>query len=229
MRIGFTRLAAAQKFFSTIVTDSEWSVIKSEIAWLNNILGKTRDNDVALVYTRDNKDNAFVGFDQQEIDRKVASSHTRVVRALASRRYRTLLGKLGIWIDHGPWTTAADSAKRNLRKAPLEQFASHRLKRWSHRLARYDGRPIERVPRHRVRIMAKRYRYMVEGLSELGVEISRTRLREADAARRLQRILGDLRDLSRIRRSTGAPRTRTFRRRQDKLLLQTRMAFEQFS
>jgi CHAD domain-containing protein len=39
MRIGFTKLAAARKFFSAMVTDSEWSLIKSEIAWLDGLLG----------------------------------------------------------------------------------------------------------------------------------------------------------------------------------------------
>lgn len=228
MRIGFTRLAAARKFFSAMVTDDGWSAIKSEISWLDGILGEARDNDVALAYA-DEPRGRFLDFDRRAVDRKVPSDHARVVRALGSERYRTLLTKVRAWIDHGPWTTSTNSARGNLRKAPLELFASHRLKRWSHRLARYNDRPLERGRQHRIRIMAKRYRYIVEALSELDVNVSRNRLREAKAAGELQRALGDLRDMHRIRRRIGAARKPPFKARESKLLRQTQKALDQFS
>ncbi len=229
MRIGFTRLAAARKFFSAMVTDDGWSAIKSEIAWLDGILGEARDNDVALAYVGEMPKYSLLGVGRREIDQRVSSGHTRVARALASTRYQALLTTIRSWIDYGPWTTTSDRANGELRESRLERFAPHRLRRWSHRLARCKDRPIEGRRQHRVRITAKRYRYMVEALSELAVEVSRRRLREAKAARELQRALGDLRDMHRIRRRIGAARKPPFKTRESKLLRQAKKALDHFS
>ncbi|SEI19545.1 CHAD domain-containing protein [Tardiphaga sp. OK245] len=229
MRIGFTKLAAARKFFSAMVTDDGWLAIKREIAWLNGILGEARDNDVALAYVREMPKYSLLGVGRREIDRRVSSGHARVTRALASQRYQALLTKIRSWIDHGLWTTTSDRANGKLRETPFERFAPHRLRRWSYRLARHKDRPIESRRQHRVRIMAKRYRYMVEALPELGIEVSHSRLREAKAARELQRALGDLRDLHRIRRRIDAARKGPFKARESKLSRQTQKAIAQFS
>lgn len=101
MRIGFTKLAAARKFFSAMVTDDGWLAIKREIAWLNGILGEARDNDVALAYVREMPKYSLLGVGRREIGRRVSSGHALVTRALASKRYQALLTKILSWIDMG--------------------------------------------------------------------------------------------------------------------------------
>ena len=184
---------------------------------------------MTLAYLHETPGSPFLGSDRGEIKRKVATGHARVGRALGSKRYQALLARLRTWIDHGPWTTSTNSAGDDLRKAPLGRFASRRLNRWSHRLAQCKECPDESRRQHRVRIKAKRYRHMVKALSELGIDVSHSRLREAEPARQLHRALGDLRDLRRVRRTLGAPRKGPFKTREDKLLRQIKKAFDQFS
>ena len=46
MRVALRRLQAAISAFSTIVADSDWQKIRSELRWITGALGPVRDLDV---------------------------------------------------------------------------------------------------------------------------------------------------------------------------------------
>lgn len=222
MRIGLTRLVAARKFFAAMVTDETWPGLKAEIVWLNGILGDARDNDVARTIADEMAEPI------RRIDRKIRSGRARVVRALSSKRYRSLLVTLRAWIDHGSWTAKSETERGELCSMPLVDLAARRLAKWSRRLARYD-RGFHGRRQHRARILAKRYRYMVEAFTLLGLDISRSERRMAKAAKNLQRALGDLRDLRRVRHQIDARRKIALKKREAQLLRDSKKILESFA
>ena len=114
---------------------------------------------------------------------------------------------------------------------PLQTYSARELDGWHKRLIR-KGRHLKKLkasPRHRLRIRAKRFRYMLEALKDSGVLRGRSEWQQLHRpAKRLQRSLGDLRDLERFAdladRSLAESGKRAgkhppgFRRRTEKLL-----------
>ncbi|KAA0073997.1 CHAD domain-containing protein [Tardiphaga sp. P9-11] len=229
LRMALTRLRAAQNFFSAMVEDEAWSDIKQEISWLNKILGAARNSDVTLAYARMQSATPLNQDRQRDVARQAADGHARVARALVSKRYRRLLAALRNWVGRGPWRSSKEAAVGKLRQASLESYASHRLKQWSHRLARWNKQVSATGRQHRIRILAKRFRYMIEALSDLGIVHSRKYQKEANAARQIQSALGDLRDMRRVRREIGTTGMPSFKKRRNKLLRKTRKALDRFS
>lgn len=229
MRIAFTKLAAARKFFSAMVAGDDWRAIKHELAWLNRVLGAARDSDVALASIDTMPASARRRIDRQEIAKEAAKGHASVTRALQSKRYRRLVTDIHAWVDAGSWSGSTDAAARKLRKTPLQRYAPLRLKTWSDRFAQCDMATAKNKEQHRMRIMAKRFRYMAEALAKSGLEASGKTVRRARAARQLQRSLGDLRDQRRIRRSIGASQSDAHAKRRRALLHRTSKALAQFA
>jgi inorganic triphosphatase YgiF len=128
------------------------------------------------------------------------------------------------WIKHGPWLARSGSAE------PLEVYGARELNRWRERLIR-KGRDLETLSAsrcHRLRIKVKRFRYMLEALTEIVPVRGRGELHHLQRpAKRLQRTLGDLRDLRRFAGLAVVPpagdgkrhkRPPGYRRRREKLL-----------
>ncbi len=92
---------------------------------------------------------------------------------------------------------------RGKRARPLKAYSARELNRWHLRLIR-KGRnlgTLDALRRHRLRIRAKRFRYMLEALTDLVPLRGRDGFRHVhQPAKRLQRVLGDLRDLERLAR-----------------------------
>ena len=200
IRVAITRLRAAVAFFAPIAIDAEWLRLKKEIAWLNVSLGAARDSDVVVDYARRKRYRAWA---QRAIgghlDRRQADDRRRLVRCLRSARFQRLIAAMGGWIKHGPWLTRWMQRKS---AEPLEVYGVRELNRWRERLIR-KGRNLETLSasrRHRLRIKAKRFRYMLEALTQtVPVVRGRGELHHLQRpAKRLQRTLGDLRDLSRF-------------------------------
>jgi CHAD domain-containing protein len=92
-----------------------------------------------------------------------------------------------------------------LLSARIDVFSRKRLHDWQNWIRR-RGRDLEVLrPRqlHRLRIRCKRYRYIVDALRPLGLRLSRRTLAFHDIARQVHGTLGDIRDLSRLRRAGG--------------------------
>lgn len=202
IRVAFTQLRAAVSFFAPMTVDAEWRRLKKEIAWLNASLGASRDSDVMVTYVRRKRYGAWAqrGIGQQ-LDRRQTRDHRRLVRALKSRRFQGLIDALSGWIGHGRWLLRWERNGRGKPAKPLEAYCERKLNRWRLQLIR-KGRRLETLGasrRHRLRIRAKRFRYMLEAFTGIVPLRGRDEFRHVHRpAKRLQRSLGDLRDLERL-------------------------------
>ena len=199
IRVAITRLRAAVAFFAPIVVDAEWLRLKKEIAWLNGPLGAARDSDVVVEYSRRKR---YCAWTQRMIgprlDERQMRDHRRLVRCLRSARTQRLVTALAGWIRRGAWL---ERYGRSQNKEALQGYCTRELGRWHKRLIR-KGRHLKTLgasPRHRLRIKAKRLRYMLEALKETEALRGRDEWQRLHRpAKQLQRTLGDLRDLKRF-------------------------------
>ena len=199
IRVAITRLRAAVAFFAPIVVDAEWRRLKQEIAWLNGSLGPARDSDVVVEYARRKRYRAWsqrmIG---ERLDQRQMRDHRRLVRCLRSVRTQRLITAITGWIRKGTWL---ERYKRRNDAEALQPYCAQHLNRWHERLVR-KGRHLKTLGasrRHRLRIKVKRFRYMLEALAksvDLGGQSEWRDLHRP--AKRLQRALGDLRDLKRF-------------------------------
>jgi hypothetical protein len=152
-----------------------------------------------------------------------------VVRCLRAVRTQRLIAALVRWIRQGTWL---ERYKRGKHAEALQSYCAGELKRWHGRLVR-KGRHLKRLSesrRHRLRIKVKRFRYMLEALAKTADLGGRSEWRDLHRpAKRLQRALGDLRDLERFADLAGGlphaengkrakQRPPGYRRRKKKLL-----------
>jgi CHAD domain-containing protein len=199
IRVAITRLRAAVAFFAPIVVDAEWPRLRKEIAWLNGPLGAARDSDVVVEWARRKRNRAWtermVG---GQLDQNQVRDHRRLVRSLRSNRTQRLLSNMARWIRYGRWL---ERYKRSKGIETLQSYCVREFNRWHERLIR-KGRKLKSLGasrRHRLRIRVKRFRYMLEALTETVALWGRSRLHHLHrASKRLQRALGDLRDLERF-------------------------------
>jgi CHAD domain-containing protein len=199
IRVAITRLRAAVAFFASIVVDAKWLRLKKEIAWLNGSLGAARDSDVAVEYARRKRYRAWgrrmIG---EQLDESQTLDHRRLVRCLRSVRTQRLIAAMADWIRQGPWLARH---KRREDAEALQSYCARELNRWHERLVR-KGRHLKTLGasrRHRLRIKVKRFRYMLEALTETVDRRGRNKWRHLHRpAKRLQRALGDMRDLERF-------------------------------
>jgi CHAD domain-containing protein len=199
IRVAITRLRAAVAFFAPIVVDPEWLRLKKEIAWLNGPLGAARDSDVVMEYARRKRYGAWAqGMIGEQLVQRQTQDHRRLVRCLRSARTQRLVAAMAAWIRQGPWL---EHYKRRKHAEALQSYCADELNRWHERLIR-KGRHLETLDasrRHRLRIKAKRFRYMLEALGETVALLGRSEFHHLHRpAKRLQRALGDMRDLERF-------------------------------
>jgi CHAD domain-containing protein len=203
MRVGITRLRAAVSFFAPMSIDEVWPQLKDELRWLNRALGSARDVDVVVENLRHQRFRKLTleGI-EQDLQRRSKATRTRLNKALRSARFHRFLTSLSDWIEHGPWSGRTDARAVGLQDQPIGPFCEQRIARWQKKLIR-DGSELAAMKeerRHRLRIRAKRLRYMLEMLGPVcpgrylkpfgGME---------KPIKRLQRSLGDLGDLKRLR------------------------------
>jgi CHAD domain-containing protein len=230
IRVGITRLRAAVAFFAPIVADAQWLRVKREITWLNGSLGAARDSDVVLGYARRQRYRAWVQAVIGELEQRRMQDHRRLARCLHSARMKRLVASMARWVKQGAWL---ERYKRHKDKEALPSYCAGKLERWRARLVR-NGKRLKNLGeerRHRLRIRAKRFRYMIEALTETIPLWRRDKLRGLHRpAKRLQRALGDMRDLERLADlvgrlpsarniGRGKPRPPGYRRRTEKLLV----------
>lgn len=208
MRMAITRLRAAVVFFAPMTSDAAWPKLKKELKWLHALLGDARDADVmsALVHHKRYRKWAV------RIVARDDNSHDRLYRGVAaglrSKRFGQLMDALTQWVERGSWLMRRDDDTRR-RAESLRAYCQRTLERWRTRLIR-KGRRLATMGgerRHSLRIKVKRYRYVLEALGDICPSAARAPLRHLlKPAKRLQRALGDLRDLQRFRRIRAASR-----------------------
>jgi CHAD domain-containing protein len=218
IRVAITRLRAAVAFFAPVVVDTEWPRLKKEIDWLNGPLGSARDSDVMMEYARRKRYRAWAqGRLGEHLDRQQMRDRRRLVRCLRAVRTQRLLAGLARWIRRGPWL---ERYRRSKDGEALGSYCMRELDRWHKRLIR-KGRRLKTLgasPRHRLRIKAKRFRYVLEALRKTGALQERRKWQGLHRlAKQLQRSLGDLRDLARLA-DIAEETPPGYRRRKEKLL-----------
>jgi CHAD domain-containing protein len=172
---------------------------RKRFAWLGRATGTLRDLDVYLLMLPRYRDELpqplreGLGPVEARLVRDHGVEHARVVRALDSRRYRSLLEAWADFLDREvPLRTSLANARR-----PVLEVAGERIRR-AHRRVMKRGRsidedsPPERL--HRLRIECKKLRYLLEFFSELypAAEIGDL----IKALKRLQTHLGEFNDLA---------------------------------
>jgi CHAD domain-containing protein len=214
LRVAITRLRTAVAFFAPIASDAEWRRLKAEIVWLNGYLGAARDSDVMLAQARRKQYRSWAdGAFGNGLDRRRTQHHRRLLRCLRSVRFRRLIAAMAEWVDRGPSHPGGAETR--------DRYCKRELDRWRKRLIR-KGRHLETLDaarRHRLRIRIKRFRYMLEALTETVPVYGRGDLRHLyRPAKRLQRMLGDLRDVERLAGLAGKKLPPGYRGRKDMLL-----------
>ena len=136
-----------------------------------------------------------------DLDRRRVQDHRRLLRCLRSSRFQRLIVAMADWVDGGPWLARWERQVRRNGTKSLDAYCKRELNRWRERLIR-KGRHLENLTasrRHRLRIRSKRFRYMLEALTETVAVHGRGELKHLHGpAKRLQRALGDHRDLTRF-------------------------------
>ena len=243
VRIAITRLRAAILFFEPIAVDTEWPSLKKEIIWLNDALGAVRDDDVMAAHVRRKPYRAWSrGVIGEHIAERRRRDHRRLASCLRAVRFQNLIAALSGWVRHGRWLARWERAVRYVPPEPMHIYGERELNRWCKRLIR-KGRHLETLGasrRHRLRIRAKRLRYMLEALTGIVTICGHEKYRRLyRSARRLQSALGDLRDLDRFAdlaaqasvaddSEQGKSRPPGYRRNKEKLLRAAIEAYHSF-
>lgn len=195
MRVALRRLRSTFSVFRDIVDHESCALIRDEIRWLAEALGKARDLDVFITQTLPpilHQLPEHPGLMQLSKKARTACqiAHEEVRIALTSQRYQRLLLSLGAWLEALP--EQADHLQAPQTGAIAQAVLSKR-----YRQLRKHGKRLDKMlpeERHATRIAAKKLRYATEFFSGLYPE---TRSHAFfSALTRLQDILGELNDIT---------------------------------
>ena len=203
MRIGLRRLRTAIAGFAKLFTKSEQKKLKAELKWATNQLGPARDLDVfaadALKYVSENdgceKEFAEVG---RDFALRRAEAYAAAGDFLRSDRFRRSLLDVTEWVEAGTWNNNA--VTRADTERPVEEHATTVLSnhRKQVRKKRRNPRKLSARARHKLRIRAKKLRYMIEFFIDVFPGHKNARRREAalTSLKQLQDALGSLNDIA---------------------------------
>jgi CHAD domain-containing protein len=166
----------------------------AEMSWLGRLTGPPRDLDVLVLAIRAHQIDCPVA-DKEALLACLSQAHERgrrvLLEALDSARYKRLLADWQMFLDR-PATT--DLVARNARQ-PLVDVVSSRAWKLSRRIARGAERIDEHTAveeLHRIRIDAKKLRYLVDATPAFYDAADLQCI--LGALKKLQRVLGDFND-----------------------------------
>ncbi|WP_119272288.1 CYTH and CHAD domain-containing protein [Taklimakanibacter deserti] len=196
-RIAVRRLRAALTLFRPMVDDRDFDRLRRELNWLSDLLGAARDLDVMQVETFEpqvHAGSAPLGATSllAEVGKRRKEARRTLQAALHSDRMRKLLFDLVRWLDHGEWQARAEAQDPVLTRA--NELLARRFKQLRQRARHLTE--ADAKTRHRIRITAKKLRYMSEFFDNLVVGGKR-RSRYRTLVRSLERIqaaLGEMQD-----------------------------------
>lgn len=190
-RVAIRRLRAAFSMFKEVVVGEDADVARRELKWLSKLLGEARDLDVFLENRMKQVALEHPGVPGlEELTRRLESMRDRARQrldgALHSDRFRALLLGVARCAHHGAWRRDGGL---------FTDFASDTLERRldSVRRKRKAVRGLDAHKRHRLRIKAKKLRYMFEFLKP--VASSKALGAVSKRLERLQDLLGALNDV----------------------------------
>lgn len=193
-RVGVRRSRALLGSIKGVLPQAEVDHFRAELAWLGRITGPARDLDVLLLELR--SPSKSLNEDQQrailaQLERERARTQQALAVQLASARYRELIARWSEFLSQD----ARGNRGGGCGALPLVTVVSRRI--W--RLYRRALSDIERVggntpahELHRIRIDAKRLRYLVSAAASLYDAEDLAIVRRA--LKRLQSVLGEFND-----------------------------------
>lgn len=198
-RIAIRRLRAAFSLFRPVIADGEYYHLRQELSWLSDLLGAARDFDVLQRETFEPPIHAGQGplganALLAEVAERRKRAHEVLHEALHSDRMRKLLLDLAHWLDRGAWRTIEGNGTED----PVLTGAGRLLKKQFKRLCRRASHLSQAGPgeRHKIRIAAKKLRYMSEFFDSLvtGGKQRRTFKRTIRSLETIQASLGKIPD-----------------------------------
>jgi triphosphatase len=242
MRIGLRRLRAAITAFAEVSADSRQNRIKTELKAATNKLGPARDLDVFAADVFKHLSETGAGEKEfAEASRDFTLRREKTYAALAdfvrSKRFRRTLLNVAEWVETGRWTRARADAEQPIKKHAADILAKFRKQ------IRKKGRDLHELDaraRHKLRIRAKKLRYMIEFFGDVfpGHKNVKRRQTSLTSLKTLQDTLGSLNDIAARKAlvSNGdgltihvAAMVDAGEAKADKLLQQARLAHAHFS
>ena len=195
-RIAIRRLRAAFSLFAPVIDNPRIEKLADELGWLSDLLGAARDCDVLLnEFKIDPKSQAA-----KAIAARRVAAHEALAEGLASSRTRLLLIDLAGALDSGSWSKAQAQPLSAPVRDVAEELLARRLKKLLNRSRDLEKRGARK--RHRLRIAAKKLRYMGEFFATL-VTGEQAKQRHKQVIRQLEKVqkgLGLLQDEVTFRR-----------------------------
>jgi triphosphatase len=221
-RIEIRRLRAAMSLFRPIVRGRPYGEIKVELHWLSKQLGRVRDLDVVqAVHFKTADPEIRASSNSRElaaaIEVKRIEAHRRFAKATASGRFACLKKVFASWLTHCALPRANLDKALAKRDRPVGPFLAGALERRRKKFAIVVGdiNHLNAPALHRLRIRAKKLRYMMEFCEPLITDPgARKRLGYfTKAMNKMQGALGEIQDgranmklLRKIRREVIARR-----------------------
>ncbi len=201
LRVAIRRLRALTKAGEEMLGAGERLLVETELKWLAGELDVARDLDVFIadgyrpaVLELAEQDFAALG---QQLLKAQSSAYARAQAAVRSPRCAALWLEAASWIEVGDWTRTETPAAVRLREQPVQAFAADALDHLR-KVVRKRGRrfaSLDATGRHKLRIRAKRIRYVAEFFSPL-FEQAKGRRSFLKRLKAMQSSLGDLNDIA---------------------------------
>jgi len=196
-RVAVRRTRSALSQPKGIHPDELTGAFRQEFTWLGKITGPSRDLDVHLLKMADYRAllpeqvRADLEPLNEFLERHRKLEHRKMVRALGGKRYSDLIDRWQVFLDQPP---GGDEPPRNA-ATPIGELASRRIWKAYRRVLEKGGAITPETPPealHRLRIEAKKLRYLLEFFRSLyqAEEIGRL----VKALKQLQDNLGDFND-----------------------------------
>lgn len=167
LRVGVRRLRALVTVFKKVLTEECHTFLRTELAWLQGVLGSAREWDVFLLEVlaplrRRLPDDLDLKTLEEvaQAHRELANKSARV--ALLASRYTEFLLRFELWLDSGG--RAFRSGGRQAQNRRVRRFAADALDRRANKLCKLSckWKTLPEAELHRVRILVKKLRYTAE-------------------------------------------------------------------
>lgn len=197
-RVALRRLRAALKLFKPVVTDAKYQPLDDALKWISHVFGAARDLDVFQEVAFEPAASAgeipgarkLAELTEAERDR----AHEALDAAVSSTRFRILLIDLIAWIEGGVWLHANQDRAREM----IGEFGGPALEKSLRKFLKRSRNFLELDPagQHKVRIRAKKLRYMAGFFKDAPGIVSRPRALQRLLKRleKIQDCLGRIHD-----------------------------------
>jgi triphosphatase len=192
LRVGLRRLRALVNAYRDALAPAAHEFLSRELRWLQQELNPARDWDVFIATTLDPIIRRIPGLEAcLEAAKELRDlAQERATATLASPRYTAFLLRCYHWLATGAWA----AAETGLHDRPVAEFAAAMLHRRHRRLRKFGGKraDLPEADLHRLRLMAKKQRYIADFFREIYPRKATGRYIAALAE--IQDVLGSLND-----------------------------------